>query len=63
MSDPDTGLPPVRAIIRIRVPLVTIDHTQLGVMLGYIVMLSAVQILSVISEETAAPGKVPSHVP
>src|SRR5882724_4178692 len=51
VSDPDTGLPPVRAIIRIGVPLAILDQVQLGEMLGYIVIPSAVRILSLISED------------
>ena len=51
MSDPDTGLPPVGAIIRIGVPLAILDQVRLGEMLGYIVIPSAVQILSLISED------------
>ena len=51
VSDPDTGLPPVGAIIRIGVPSVILDQVRLGEMLGYIVVHSAVQILSLISED------------
>jgi len=51
MSDPDTGLPPVGAIIRIGVLSVILDQIRLGEMLGYIVVPGAVWILSLISED------------
>src|SRR5882724_7131605 len=51
MSDPDTGLPPVRAIIRIGVPSAILDQVRLREMLGYIVIPGAVWIFSLISED------------
>src|SRR5882724_6934695 len=50
-SDPNTGLSLVGAIIRVRVPLVIFDHAQLGGVLGYLIIPSAVWILSLISED------------
>ena len=51
MSDPDTSLPLVRAIIRIGVLLVISDQVQLRGLLGYIVVPNAAWILSLISED------------
>src|SRR5882724_8240496 len=51
MSDPDTSLPLVRAIIRIGVPSAILDQVRLREMLGYIVIPGAVWILSLISED------------
>jgi len=42
--------------------LVISDQVRLGGLVGYIVVPGAVQILNLISEITAEPGKVPSHV-
>ena len=50
-SDPDPGLPLVRAIIRIRVPLVIFNHAQLRGLLGYIFIPGAALYLSLISED------------
>jgi len=51
MSNPDTSLPLVGAIIRIGVPSAILNQVRLGEMLGYIVIPSAVWTLSLISED------------
>src|SRR5882724_6954278 len=51
MSNPDTSLPLVGAIIRIGVLLVISDQVQLRGLLGYVVIPNAAWILSLISED------------